>query len=280
MIESMEWFSSEFMRQAFGVSLLASVACGIVGALVVANRMVFIAGGIAHAAYGGVGLAIFLRLSVFPVVMIFSVMCSLLLGLITFNRQHHTDALVSALWSIGMALGVVFVSLTPGYQTDLMGYLFGSILTVVPSDIITMVVLDIVLIIWIGLFYREIMAVSYDIEHARVIGIPAVCIYYFILVLTAITVILMMRFVGLILVLAMLSIPSYLAEKWSRSLRGMMVISGIFTFVFMVAGLVISYELNLPAGPVTIMVAGLSFATIEVIEMFGKYGSKKTIDTI
>ncbi|MCX7822465.1 MAG: metal ABC transporter permease [Syntrophobacterales bacterium] len=275
MIEWVGWLYSDFMGQAFLAAFLASIACGIIGALVVANRMVFLAGGIAHAAYGGVGLAIFLRVPILPVVTIFSILCALLLGLITFKRQHHADALVSALWSVGMALGVIFVNLTPGYQADLMGYLFGSILTVTRSDIFIMAILDGLLFMWIWLFYREVMAVSYDMEYAQVIGIPAFRIYYFILVFTAVAVILLMRFVGLILVLAMLSIPSYLSESWSGSLKRMMVLSSLFTFLFMVLGLLVSYELNLPAGPIMIVVAGVSFGLVECLKLFWRWRRSK-----
>ncbi|MEJ5301531.1 MAG: metal ABC transporter permease [Thermodesulforhabdaceae bacterium] len=264
MAELISFFHLDFMRQALLASFLAAIACGIIGSLVVVNRMVFLAGGIAHAAYGGVGLSLFFRLPMLPVVTSFSVLCALLLGIITFRRQHHADALVSALWSIGMALGALLVSLTPGYQSDLMGYLFGSILTILPSDIMVMFILDGVLLIWIWWFYREIMAVSYDLEYARVLGIPATLIYYLILVLTSVAIILLMRFVGLVLVLAMLSIPSYLAEHWSGSLKTMMFLSSVFSFVFMVLGLWISYELNLPAGPVMIIVSGVSFSVVEV----------------
>jgi len=265
MTEWMGWFQLDFMRQALLASFLAAVACGIIGTLVVVNRMVFLAGGIAHAAYGGVGFALFLRFPILPVVTSFSALCAFFLGIITFRRPHHTDALVSAIWSIGMAFGALLVSLTPGYQSDLMGYLFGSILTILPSDILIMLILDGVLIVWISLFYQEIVTVSYDPEYAQVVGIPATAIYYFILVLTSIAVILLMRFVGLILVLAMLSIPSYLAEHYSGSLKVMMVLSSIFSFVFMALGLWVAYELNLPAGPVMIIISGISFSVVEAI---------------
>lgn len=271
MTEWIEWFQLDFMRQALLASFLAAVACGIIGTLVVVNRMVFLAGGIAHAAYGGVGLALFLRFPILPVVTSFSALCAFFLGIITFRRPHHTDALVSAIWSIGMAFGALLVSLTPGYQSDLMGYLFGSILTILPSDILIMLILDVALLIWIFLFYREIMTVSYDSEYAQVVGIPATAIHYFILIFTSVAVILLMRFVGLILVLAMLSIPSYLAERYSGSLKEMMVLSSIFSFAFMTLGLWVSYELNLPAGPVMIIISGISFSIMEFAHYVYRY---------
>lgn len=274
MVDWISWIRWDFMWQALLASFFAAVACGVIGSLVVVNRMVFLAGGIAHAAYGGVGLAIFLSLPILPVVLVFSISCALIIGMISFSRKHHTDALVSALWSVGMALGVIFVSLSPGYQADLMGYLFGSILTILPSDILIMMGLDIILLTWVCLLYREIVAVSYDMEYAQVIGIPAVTIYYLILVLTAVTVILLMRFVGLILVIAMLSIPSYLAERWSGSLKTMMILSAIITFCFMVSGLIFAYELNLPAGAVMIAIAGICFALAEGIKYAVKYNQK------
>ncbi len=276
------WITLDFMRQAFIGSFMAAIACGILGTLIVVNRMVFIAGGLAHAAYGGVGLALYFRLPLLPTVLSFSSCCAVLLGHITYERRHHTDATVGALWSIGMALGVIFVHLTPGYQADFMGYLFGSILTIVPSDIITMALLDLILLLWIGVFYREVMVVSYDRDYAKVMGIPDRLVHYVILVFSALTIMLLMRFVGLILALAMLSIPSYLAERWSNSLKMMMAIAGGLSFLFMTGGLVLSYHVNLPPGPVMILVAGVTFTGIEISSALSRRFSikKKTIDTV
>ncbi len=260
-----EWLQWDFMRQALVASLLASIACGIIGSLVVVNRMVFLAGGISHAAYGGIGIAIFLNLPMLPTVFSFSVLCALLLGHITLSKKHYSDAIVGAIWAIGMALGALLVSLTPGFRADLMGYLFGNILTILPSDISVMTALDILLFAWMSIFYKEIVAISYDEEYAQVIGIPTKLFYYLILLFASSVIILLMRFVGLILVLAMLSIPSYLAEKKSKSIKAMMIYATIISFFLMSAGLIISYFANLPTGPTIILLAGLVFLAIELL---------------
>lgn len=258
-----EWIHWEFMRHALIAAVLASVACGIVGSFIVVNRMIFLAGGIAHAAYGGVGIGIFFGLPLLPSVIGFAIMCSLILGSITSYNRYRTDALVGVIWATGMSLGALLINLSPGYQPDIMGYLFGSILTITPSDIRIMAFMDAILVGWCTYWYREILAISYDHEFAAVIGIPVRIFYNLVMVLSAVTIVLLMRFVGLILVIALLSIPAYMVERRVSCLGHMYIWCTVISMFFLLTGLITATYLNLPPGPVIILSASLVFCLNE-----------------
>ena len=254
----------DFMKYVLLGALFASVACGIVGTLIVVNRLVFLAGGIAHAAYGGVGISIYFNLPLLPSVLVFSIICSQILGHTTSRSRYKSDAMVGIIWAVGMSIGALLVNLSPGYHADVMGYLFGSILTIVPKDIIIIGLLDLLLVWWTILFYGEILAVSYDPEFAIVSGIKARLFYQLILLFSAITVVVLMRFVGLILVIALLSIPSYIAEDITASLKKMFAVCALLTLTFLIAGLAISVYLDLQPGPTIIISATVMFILVKI----------------
>ena len=158
----LEALQLEFMRNAILSGLLASIMCGMIGTLVVVNRIVFISGGIAHAAYGGVGLAFFFGLSPFLGILGFSLLVSLILAVVTLKAKQRADTIIGVLWAVGMALGVILLDLTPGYNVDVMSYLFGSILTVSTSDLWLMLALNGLVSLTVGFFYHDLMALSYD----------------------------------------------------------------------------------------------------------------------
>jgi len=247
-----------FVQHALIAGLLVSLAAGIIGSLIVVNRMVFLAGGIAHASYGGIGMAVYFSLPIFLGASVFAVASALLIAQLTLHKQHRIDTFIGLIWAVGMAIGVVFVDLTPGYHVDLMSYLFGSILAVSSSDLYFMGILLglIVLVVLFG--YRSILAVSYDSEYARLRGIPVRFFYTLILILSALTVVIAIKVVGLILVIAMLTIPVYIAERLSNTLWKMMIISGIVSALFTLAGLALSYAYNLTSGASIILVSAAS----------------------
>lgn len=255
----------EFMRNALVAGVLVSISCGIIGSLVVVNRIVFISGGIAHAAYGGIGLALFSGFSPALGAAIFAVAVSLIMGAVSLRSKHRTDTVIGVLWAIGMALGIILIDLTPGYHVDLMSYLFGSILAVPKSDIWYMIPLDLVILSVILIFYKEFIAMSYDEEFAYVVGIPVNVLYFVLLCLTALSIVMIIRIVGLILVIALLTIPPYIAEKYTRSLGEMMVLSSILGVLFTLAGLCLSYSYNLTSGATIILVAGVGFFLSQAI---------------
>ncbi|MCP4682585.1 MAG: metal ABC transporter permease [Desulfobacterales bacterium] len=249
----------EFMRNALLAGILVSISCGIIGSLVVVNRMVFISGGIAHAAYGGIGLALYVGFSPTLGAMIFAVAISMVMGAVSVKNKHRADTIVGVLWAVGMALGIILVDLTPGYNVDLMSYLFGSILAVPMTDIWFIIPLDIIIVLIILIFYKEFLAMSYDEEFSFVAGVPAKSLYFLLLGMTALSVVITIRVVGLILVIALLTIPPYIAEKYTRSLGQMMLVSSILGVLFTVAGLWLSYYYGVTSGATIIMVAGAAF---------------------
>ena len=177
----LEALQYEFMRNALIAGVLVSIICGIIGSLVVANRIVFISGGIAHAAYGGIGLAFYAGFNPVIGAAFFSVVVSMIMGIASFKNRDRSDTFIGVMWAIGMALGIILIDLTPGYNVDLMGYLFGSILSVPNGDIWGMVLLDVVIFIVIFVFYKEFLAMSYDEEFSSVVGIPVRLLYFVLL---------------------------------------------------------------------------------------------------
>jgi len=258
----------EFMRNALLAGILVSISCGIIGTLVVVNRIVFISGGIAHAAYGGIGLAIYTGISPTLGAAFFSVMVSLVMGAVSLRSKHRADTVIGVLWAVGMALGIILIGLKPGYNVDLMSYLFGSILAVSKSDIWFMIPLDLVIALAVAVFYKEFIAMSYDEEFAFVVGIPVRLLYLVLLCMTALSIVMIIRIVGLILVIALLTIPPYIAEKYTTSLARMMALASVFGILFTLAGLWVSYRYDLASGATIIMVAAVAFFISESVGLF------------
>ena len=249
----------EFMRNALIAGILVSIICGVLGTLVVVNRIVFISGGIAHAAYGGIGLGLYLGISPPLGAVLFSVVISIVMGIASLKSKDRADTIIGVMWAVGMALGIIFVELTPGYNVDLMSYLFGSILSVPMADIWYMLCLVVVVLGTVFFFYKEFVALSYDEEFSFVVGLPVKALYFGLLVLISLSVIVIIRVVGLILVIALLTIPPYIAERYTVSLGKMMVLSSLLGILFTLAGLYLSYHFNLASGATIIMVAGIAF---------------------
>ncbi|MEA1959475.1 MAG: metal ABC transporter permease [Chloroflexota bacterium] len=261
MIEALQY---EFMRNALYAGLLAAVACGIIGTYVVVKRMAFISGGIAHASFGGIGLGYYLAqyLSwITPVIgaLFFTVLSALGMGLVVKRTRLAEDTAIGIMWSLGMAIGIIFIGLTPGYAPDLFGYLFGNILTVPQSDLIMMIALDAVIIGVVAALYKEFFALSFDQEFGTSVGIPTERLYLTLLCLIALTVVLLIRVVGIILVIALLTIPAATARQYTHSLWKMMMLSIIVGIVSVAGGLWLSYELDLASGATIILVSGSIF---------------------
>ncbi|PKN07710.1 MAG: hypothetical protein CVU73_09820 [Deltaproteobacteria bacterium HGW-Deltaproteobacteria-8] len=255
----MDALGFEFFRNALLAGLLASVICGVIGSLVVVNRTVFLAGGVAHASYGGVGLAFFLGLPVLPVTTAFSTCAALCMAWVTLDSRERSDTVIGVLWAAGMALGIILLDLTPGYNSDLMSYLFGSILAVPQSDLVLMAGLSAAVLVLAGLFSRGLLVMSFDAEFARSRGVPVRFLHFLLMGLVAVCVVLVIRVVGLILVMALLTIPPFMAERRASSLAGMMLLSAALSAVFCVVGLYLSYALDLTSGASIIAVACVGF---------------------
>ncbi len=269
-----EILSMSFMQHAVLAGLLASVACGVVGSLVVVNRQVFLAGGVAHAAYGGVGLAFFLSLPVLPCAVGFTTLAALAIAHVTFERKERSDSFVGVLWASGMALGIILINLTPGYNVDLMSYLFGSILTVPASDLWGMLLLDALIVPAVWYWYADFLAISFDMEFARANGVPAKRLYAAMLAMTAITVVMVIQVAGLILVIAMLTIPPMLAETGAASLARMMIAAVGWCLLFTMLGLAAAFQFNLSSGASIIAVASLSFFAVRAFRSLRTKGGR------
>jgi zinc transport system permease protein len=261
----LEALSYEFMQNAILAGLLVSFASGIIGSLIVVNRMVFLAGGIAHTAYGGIGLAIYFGLPIFLGASLFSVAAAILMAFITLNQKDKIDVFIGLIWAVGMALGIILVDLTPGYNVDLMSYLFGSILAVSDEDLIYMAILLVFIVLILLRFYREILAISYDSEYATLRGINVKFFYTLILILSALSIVIAIKVVGLILVIALLTIPIYIAEKLTNSLATMMFVSGVLASVFTLGGLWLSYTYDITSGASIILVGAVSLIVFLIV---------------
>ena len=249
----------EFIRNALAAGILVSLVCGVIGTLVVVNRIVFLAGGIAHAAYGGIGLAFFMGWPYVVGTLGVSVVSAGIMAAVTLKARHRADAMVGVIWAVGMAIGVILLDLTPGYNADLMSYLFGSILAVPASDLWQMGAIGVGVVITVSFYYNDFLAMSYDDEFARLRRVPVTFLYCLLLVMIALTVVMIIRVVGLILVIALLTIPPFIAEKFTGSLRAMMVVASLLSCFFTVSGLWLSYILNLTSGATIILVAAVGF---------------------
>jgi zinc transport system permease protein len=194
----------------------------------------------------------------------------MIMAAVSFKDRHRADTIIGVLWAVGMALGIILIDLTPGYNVDLMSYLFGSILTVPKSDIWYMILMDMVIVITIVVLYKEFLSISYDEEFAFIAGIPVRLLYFALLGMTALCVVMVIKVVGLILVIALLTIPPYIAEKYTRSLGEMMALSSLFGVFFTTAGLWLSYSYDITSGATIVMVAGVAFFISQALDIIKK----------
>ena len=271
MFEALQY---EFMRNALAAGLLASIICGIMGTLVVVNRIVFLSGGIAHAAYGGIGLSIFLGWPYMIGTIGFSLSAAIVMAAVSLKAKHRADTIIGVIWAVGMAIGIILLDLTPGYNVDLMSYLFGSILTVPGSDLWVMLIVGILIAGFVLYFYKDLLAISYDEEFARIRGVPIRMLYFALIGLLAVTIVMVIQIVGLILVIALLTIPPFIVEKYSKSLLQMMVGSSLLGMVFTVSGLWLSYVFNLTSGACIILVSGIAFFLFLLVDRWIKSRSR------
>jgi zinc transport system permease protein len=267
-IEIMGIFQYEFMRNAIFAAVLVNIACGIVGTYVVIKRIVFISGGISHAAFGGIGLGYFLGVNPILTAIPFSVIAAVSIGYISKKTKVGEDAAIGIIWSVGMAMGIIFINLTPGYAPDLFSYLFGNILTVPVLDLIIMLALDFVIIIIVIFFHKEFAAISFDEEFSRVIGIPSKVLYLILLCMVALSVVVLIRIVGIILVIALLTIPASICRQFTYNVNKLIASSIVSGIIITIAGLLISYWLNLASGATIIILMGLIFLFSNLLKYF------------
>ncbi|MDR2906246.1 MAG: metal ABC transporter permease [Helicobacteraceae bacterium] len=253
-----EILSYTFVQYALIGAVLLAISCGVIGTLIVVNRIVFLSGSIAHATYGGIGIAFFFGFSPLLGAGVFGVAAAILTAFITLRNRHRADTLIGAIWAIGMAIGVLFLDFAPAFSGELMTYLFGSMVAISRADLLAFFMIDLIAVLFAAIFYRKLLALAFDADFARVKGVKVAPLWIALLVLASLSIVVAIRVVGLMMVLALLTIPVWIAEKFARTLAETFVLSGIFALVFAVVGFFISYYFNVTAGAAIVLFAALA----------------------
>lgn len=255
----MEIFQYEFMQNALIAAVCVNIVCGIVGTYIVIKKITFISGGISHAAFGGIGIGYYLGINPILIALPFTLLAALSIGLISKKTRIHEETIIGIIWAMGMAIGIIFINLTPGYAPDLFSYLFGNILTIPRSDIYIIAGLDILIIILSVIFHREFIAISFDEEYSTILGISVKKIYYLLLCLISLSIIVLIRTAGIMLIIALLTIPASIGKLFTYNVKKMIVLSIATGILITLTGLTVSYFLNLSSGATIVIIAGISF---------------------
>jgi zinc transport system permease protein len=264
MIEAL--FTNPFLYMALLAGLASSITSGVMGSFVVIKRIVFISGSIAHSVLGGMGFFLFLQRTysiswITPIqgAIVAAILSALLIGWIRLNYRQREDTVIAALWSTGMSIGVIFIALTPGYNVELMHYLFGNILWVTKTDVIMLFILDLVVVGLVALFRHQFLAICFDEEQAKLQKVPVKFFYLLLLCLIALSVVLLIQVVGAILVIAMLAIPAAIAGSFTYRFTKMMILAVLIGCAFTLIGTGASYQLNWPPGATIALVAAVFY---------------------
>jgi len=257
----------EFIRNAIIASVLVNIICGIVGTYIVIKKIALISGGISHATFGGIGLGYFLGINPILTAIPFSLVSALAIGLLSRGKRFSRDTAISIFWAAGMALGIIFISLTPGYAPDLFSYLFGNILTIPVMDLYIMAALALLVIMLAALFFRELAAVSFDEEFATVTGIPHNIINTLLLLMVSLSVVVLIRIVGIIMVIALLTIPAAICRQFTYNIKKLIISSMVTGTLLTLGGLWISYLLDLASGATIILFLAAVFMLSIIIKV-------------
>lgn len=254
-----------FLRYAFIVGLLSSVAFGVIGTFVVTRRITSIAGAIAHCVLGGIGAAMYFKVEYnllwcHPILgaIVAAILAAMIIGYVSIYAKQREDTIIGAIWAIGMAVGLLFIAKTPG-EVDLHSYLFGNILLISEEDIYITLILDIVIILPAILLFNSILGVCFDSRFSELRGVRVKFIYFALLIMTALTIVLMVNVVGIIMVIAMLTLPAAVAGQFTRRLWSMMILSVLLSVAFTSTGLAVSYKIAMPSGPTIVVIAGICY---------------------
>lgn len=261
-------FEHAFLQHAVLGGVLASLTCGVVGSFVVVRRIGYLAGGIAHAVLGGMGLAFFLGRAPLSGALLSALLAAVIISVVTRRGHQQEDTIISALWAVGMASGILFISKTPGYNVDLMSYLFGNVLMISQQDLLLIALLDGGILLFTLLFFKQLLALCYDSEFAALRGIRVDTLNTLLLCLVAATVVILIQIVGLILVIALLTLPAATARLYAATLVGMMILASAIGLVITSGGLALSYHYNLPAGATIALLCGLSYLVALILPQF------------
>jgi zinc transport system permease protein len=262
----LQFFEYDFLRNAVLASVLASVACGVIGTFIVVKRLVFISGGISHAAFGGLGVCYFFGWPPLWGAFAVAALMALLLGPERGEKLRSHDALIGVLWAVGMAIGTVFIYKTPGYAPNLMSYLFGDILTVSQSDIWVMFVMDVSVVIFLLALYKELVATSFDPTFAQIQGAPVGLLQTLLLLFVGFAIVVLIQVVGIILVIALLTIPALTSLLIWRNFAAVLAGSVIVSLVMTLAGLWLSYAYDWPTGPAIVLLGVVLLLSVQLLQ--------------
>ena len=257
----------KFLIHAVVASVLCGVACGMVGTYVVCRRLVFLSGGITHSSFGGIGIAYYLGLNPLLGAFCFAVLSAIGIEACAADKRIREDSAIGLIWSLGMAVGIIFVYMTPGYAPNLMSFLFGNILSVTVSDLIGMAVVVAAVVVVFALFYRPVMYVAFDREYAASQNVPTRWIGYLMAVLIAVTIVISIRVVGIVLLISLLTMPAVIANQLTRSFGRMMVGASVVAVVGTLIGLYASYLLDIPSGAATIFVLTVALIIVKLLPL-------------
>jgi len=258
--------TNPLLTYAIIAGLLASIASGVIGSYVVVKRVLFISGSIAHSILGGIGLCIWLErskditwLSPLYGSLAAGIASALLIGWIHLRSEQRHDTIIAAIWSLGMAIGVIFISQTPGFNVELTSFLIGNILWVSPQELQFLAVLDLIILASVLLMHKRFLAISFDPHQARLQGVNVDFFYLTLLSLIAITIVLLIQVVGIILVMTLLTIPAAIANRFSTRLSSMMMIAVGISSLLTLSGTTLSFYLDWPSGATIALVSGLAY---------------------
>lgn len=270
-------FSYTFFQNALLGILIVSIAAAIIGTYIVTRRMVFIAGGVTHACFGGLGLGYFLGISPIFMAGVFAVASSLGVEWLATKQNIREDSAISVVWALGMALGTLFIFLTPGYVPELNSFLFGSILTITTADLAMFGAFLVALLTFFGLFSKQIIACSFDRDFARTQHLPVTAINCIMTVLVAVCIVLTIRLIGIMLLLSLFTMPQMIAETHTKRFMPMMMMSVTASILCSVCGLIGSYLLNVPASSTIVLMLILVYIIARIAKNIGNKYGKKTL---
>jgi zinc transport system permease protein len=258
----------QFLRNALAAAVLSGITCGMVGAYVVFRRTVFLSGGITHASFGGIGLAYYLGWNPLLGATLVALLSALGIEWAADHVKIREDSAIGIIWSVGMALGIIFIALTPGYAPNLAAILFGNILTVTPTDLVASGVLAVVVVAMFLLFMRPLIYVAFDREFARSEGVPVRLISYVMATVTALTIVFSIRAVGIVLVISLLTFPTVIVNSLTKSFPKIIVWSAVVASGANIAGLLVSRAVDVPTGAATIFVLTVALIIVKSVPLF------------
>lgn len=266
----MSIFEYTFFQHALLGSLLASIACGIIGTYIVTRRLVFISGGLTHASFGGIGLGLYTGISPLLTATLFSMLSAIGVEWLSKRSDMREDSAIAIFWTLGMAVGIIFTFLSPGFAPDLSAYLFGNILTITTADLWLLAAVAALLIVVFGSMLRNIIAVAFDREFALSQRLPVARIEYMLMMLIALTIVACLRMVGIVLVISLLTIPQMTANLFTHHFRRIIFLSIAIGYLSCLGGLFISYFLNVPSGASIIFFSIVIYAVCKILCIFAK----------